>query len=417
MSPKSPLLLAVILLTAPAATTLKAGNTIYSPRIKTLKVTANDDWLSAPVLTLGTDDVLHIAFDELSHTYHRFVYHIEHCEADWTPSRDLFESDYLYGFNDSPIEDYENSINTTVLYTHYALQIPNEKCSIKMSGNYRLTVLDEDNNNEKVLTAEFMVVDPKMKVEMEATTNTDIDTNQSHQQVSVSVDYGSVNVSNIDEEIYLVVTQNDRNDNARRGLRPNLINTQGLRWEHNKQLIFEAGNEYHKYEILDVSHPTMGIDHIVWDGHFYQAYPFACEPRCNYLYDVDANGSFYIRNSDNRENDYTSDYVKVNYELISPPMGKAKVVIDGRWTTDADPKAYEMDYDPNKQAYTATILQKQGYYSYQYLLRTEDGKLSIPPTEGSFYQTENKYQAYIYYKGIGQRTWQLLGYSQIQING
>lgn len=118
--------------------------TIHSPHVKTLQAVVNRDWLSPPVMTLGSDDVLNIAFDELSHEYHRFTYHIEHCEADWSPSTELFESDYLSGFNDNPIEDYQNSINTTVLYTHYSMQLPNDRCRLKMSGNYRLTILDED---------------------------------------------------------------------------------------------------------------------------------------------------------------------------------------------------------------------------------------------------------------------------------
>lgn len=388
-----------------------ARNTIYNNQIKTLQVIANDDWLSPPVITLGSDDKIHITFDELSHTYHRFVYHIEHCEADWTPSTDLFESDYLSGFNDNPIEDYQTSINTNVLYTHYSLQLPNEKCSLKMSGNYHLTVTDE--NDEKVLAAEFMVVDPQMKVSMDMTTNTDIDVNRSHQQISVSVDYNGVDISNIEEQIKLIVTQNGRSDNQKTNIRPNLITNKGLQWVHNRQLIFDAGNEYHKFEVLDVSHPTMGIDHINWDGHYYHAYPFVNEPRHNYLYDVDANGAFYIRNSNNTENDYTTEYVFVHYQLKTEEVSNGAIIIDGQWTTDNDRKQYVMEYDPSEHSYFTTILQKQGYYSYQYLLRSDDGHLSIPPSEGSFYQTENRYQAYIYYKGIGQRTWQLVGYRQL----
>lgn len=388
-------------------------STVYTDQVKTLQIVAGDDWLAQPVITLGSDEALHISFDELSHTYHRFVYRVEHCEADWSPSTDLFESDYLEGFNNNPIEDYQTSINTNVLYTHYSLQLPNDKCRLKMSGNYRLTVYDEDHDNKRILTAEFMVVDPKMKVSMDMTTNTDIDVNQSHQQISVAVDFGNMNVSNLDEQIQLVVTQNGREDNARRNLRPNFINTKGLQWVHNRDLIFEAGNEYHKYEILDVSHPTMGIDRISWDGHYYNAYPFVSGPRRNYLYDVDADGAFYIRNSDNTENDYTAEYVFVHYQLRTDEIDSATPVIEGRWTTDADWTHYAMEYDREEKSYFATILQKQGYYSYQYLLRSPGGQLTIPPSEGSFYQTENRYQAYLYYKGIGQRTWQLVGYQEI----
>ena len=92
-----------------------ARSFINSPHIKTLQVVVNDDWLSPPVMQLGSSDVLNVGFDVLSHNYHRYVCHVEHCEADWTTSDEIFESDWLEGFNDNPIEDYVNSINTTVL--------------------------------------------------------------------------------------------------------------------------------------------------------------------------------------------------------------------------------------------------------------------------------------------------------------
>ncbi len=385
--------------------------TIYSPQIKTLQAVVNHDWLSPPVMTLGSGDILNVAFDELSHEYHRFTYRIEHCEADWSPSTEIFESDYLSGFNDNPIEDYRNSINTTVLYTHYSMQLPNERCSLKISGNYRLTISDED--GEKAAEVRFMVVEPMMNVSLECSTNTDIDVNKSHQQISMGVSFGPLRVTNYNEQLHVVVCQNDRDDNIRSRMRPSIITARGLEWRHCRDLIFPAGNEYHKYEILDVSHPTMGIDRIVWDGNDYNVYPFASGMRSNYLYDTDANGSFYIRNSDNIENDFISEYVYVHYRLQSPPVADGRMVIDGRWTTDDNPETYVMQYDETENTYRAVIMQKQGYYSYQYLLKHDDGTTSIPPTEGSFFQTENRYQAYVYYRGPGERTWRLVGYRQI----
>ena len=109
------LLLAVLLMPL----TMMAKSRINSPQVKSLQVVVNQDWLSPAVMRLGTDDVLHVAFDELSHTYHRYIYRIERCEADWTSSEGLFESDWLQGFNDNTIDDYANSVNTTVAYTHY----------------------------------------------------------------------------------------------------------------------------------------------------------------------------------------------------------------------------------------------------------------------------------------------------------
>ena len=317
-----------------------ASNHIYSPRVKSLTSIVNGDWLNRPVMTLHSPDRLVVGFDELSHDVHRLTYRLEHCEADWSTSDDIFESDWLNGFNDNPIDDYRNSINTTVLYTHYQFHIPNEQCKLKMSGNYRLTVFDEDADHERLFEVEFYVVEPLMTVGIEATTNTDIDHNDSHQQVSFSVNYNHLRVLQPDREIYTVVMQNWFEQGARICLRPTLVNHLGASWQHNRQLIFDAGNEYHKFEVLDVKHTTMGLDRIEWDGHYFQAYPFTSTVRRNYLTDVDADGAFIIRNSDRTESDYTCDYVWVNYTLQAPYQGI--IYLWGQWTTD-DGQWYTLD--------------------------------------------------------------------------
>ena len=390
---------------------LSAGNRIFSPQIKSLQAVVNQDFLSPAVMCLHTDDILQIAFDELSHDYHRYVYTIERCEADWTPSEEMFESDWLEGFNAIVIDDHEQSVNTIIPYTHYQLQIPNSQCRLKMSGNYRLHIIDDESQKE-LACVEFMVTDQTMSLFMEASTNTDIDHNISHQQLSISLNYNNHIVTNPQEQIRMVVRQNDREDNSRLHVSPSFIQANGLRWQHHQQLIFDAGNEYHKYEVLDPSHPTMGIDYINWDGEQYQVYPFINEPRPHYIYDEDADGAFYIRNSDNRENDTASEYVWVNYRLKAPELPFGRIIIQGMWTTEA-PETYLMSYDQTERLYTASILQKQGYYSYQYLWQDQDGHLQTLPSEGNFYQTENRYQAYIYYKGTGERTWRLVSYRQL----
>ena len=390
---------------------LSAGNRIFSPQIKSLQAVVNQDFLSPAVMRLHTDDILQIAFDELSHDYHRYAYTIERCEADWTPSEEMFESDWLEGFNAIVIDDHEQSVNTIIPYTHYQLQIPNDQCRLKMSGNYRLHIIDDESQKE-LACVEFMVTDQTMSLFMEASTNTDIDHNISHQQLSISLNYNNHIVTNPREQIRMVVRQNDREDNSRLHVSPSFIQANGLRWQHHQQLIFDAGNEYHKYEVLDPSHPTMGIDYINWDGEQYQVYPFINEPRPHYIYDEDADGAFYIRNSDNRENDTASEYVWVNYRLKAPERPFGRIIIQGMWTTEA-PETYLMSYDETERLYTASILQKQGYYSYQYLWQDQDGHLQTLPSEGNFYQTENRYQAYIYYKGTGERTWRLVSYRQL----
>ena len=387
---------------------------IYSPQVKSLQVVVNQNWQSLPVMKLNSADRLYVGFDELSHDYHRYICHIERCEADWTTATEMFESDWLNGFNDLIVDDYEHSINTTVPYTHYQFSLPNDQCHLKMSGNYRLHV-QEDGTDEDVLTVEFMVTEQSMQLSMTATTNTDQDTNGRHQQVSMSIGYMNHSVVRPDEQIQTVVMQNGREDNCRRNVRPAFVNQNGQEWSHAMEYIFDAGNEYRKYEVLDPTHPTMGIDYIRWDGDHYQVFPYISEPRPNYLYDEDADGAFYIRNSDNRENDIISDYVWINYRLKSDPVSDGYIVIDGQWTTE-NSETYRMAYDEDAGMYTASILQKQGYYSYQYLWEDSRGTRRPLPSEGNFYPTENRYQAFIYFKEVGGRTWRLTAFGQITLN-
>ena len=411
-------LLALISAILPAASYAQ-NNEIYDKDIASLQVVAGQNWMSLPIIRLGShipNDRINISFDDLTHTYHRYTYKIEHCEADWTVSDQIFASDFINGFQEgNTIENSMESINTNVLYTHYKLTIPNEDCSLKMSGNYKLTVFDENDDNRPMFTACFMVLENAMGVQLDVTTNTDIDINKQHQQVSMQVNYGSVNVTDPSTQIKTVVMQNRRWDNARINPKPQYTMADGLRWEHNSDLIFQAGNEYHKYEILDVSHPTMGIDRIDWDGENYQVYPYACVPRPNYVYDEDANGAFYIRNSDNIENDIASEYVFVNYTLQVPERVDGDVYVNGAWTNDQLTPEYRMEYDDMNRCYTARILQKQGYYSYQFVMVGRDGVSRVVPSDGCFYQTENKYQALVYYRGTGERTDRLVGYQQVQI--
>ena len=390
-------------------------NEIYDPNISTLQVVAGDRWLSMPVIRLNQDEVINIGFDDLTHEYRRFTYTIEHCDADWTVSEGLFTSDFIEGFVEgNTIDDKEESVNTNMLYTHYALSIPNDRCRIRMGGNYRVTVYDENNDHQKIFVAHFMVLDPRMGVMMEVSSNTDIDINKSHQQVAMKLSYGSVTVTEPHEQIKSVVLQNGRWNTAVVNTPAQYIMPNGLQWLHSKELIFEAGNEYHKFEMLDPDHPSMGVDVIRWDGTDYHVYPFACEPQNNYVYDEDANGAFYIRNSDNYENDRSSEYMLVHYLLKTDRIKDGNIYIDSRWTNEQLTPDYQMTYNEESGYYEAVIQQKLGYYNYHFIVVHDDGTIRQLPSDGNFYQTENKYQCLIYYRGKQDRTDILVGFQEVQ---
>lgn len=397
------LLILTLLATLP---TLSQNHEILSDNIRTLQVVANNRWTEMPIISLShPGEYINIDFDELSHDYHRYTYHVSHCDANWNVDEGLFENEYLSGFNDERIEDFEYSINTNTLYTHYHISLPNEKTRIKMSGNYAVTITDDD-SGEAVLTARFHVCENTMGCSMKTRTDTDFDIRGRHQQIEMELSFGDIKVTDPTRQIKTTVIQNGNTATAVRNSPWQYTSINGLKWEHCKQLVFNGGNEYRRFEVLDVDHPTLGIDHMAWDGTNVNAFLFLDEPRLNYIYDEDTNGSFFIRNSDNTETNTTTDYVIVHFSLKTGEKLNGNIYISGDWTYGLLTEEYKLKWNEESKTYTAAIPLKQGYYSYKYLFIPyySNNRIDEVPTEGSFYETENQYTSLVYFKGPTDRT-------------
>lgn len=391
------------------------SNKVYHPLIHTLQTIVNDDWLHDDVITLGTDDWVRISFDHFSHDYHRFIYKIIHCNADWSTS-DLFEVDYMDGFNNQPIEDYENSLNTTMLYTHYRLDLPNDDIQFKASGNYRVEIyLDEDEDNSLVAVACFRIVEPEMALSATISSNTDIDTNLSHQQISFTVNYNPNEVLDPSTEIKPYIYQNSRTDNFVSLAKPTYISPGHAEYTHNKALIFPAGNEYRRFEVINMHYATQGVDKISFFAPYYHATLYPDTPRRNYSYDEDHDGRYLVRYNLAENTDTEADYIFVHFRLNMPFRSKGNFFLTGEFTYNDFTPEYQAIYNETEQAYEATVLLKQGAYDFMYLW-VPDGATAgqTGPAEGNFYEAENEYQIYIYHRPFGGRYDRLVATQQIK---
>lgn len=389
----------------------------FSDQIRTVRVVVDDDPLLPPVAQLGTP--VEISFDELSHDYTRYIYKVEFCNADWTPAEEIFESDYLSGFNGRPIEDYETSFNTTVLYTHYRFGFPNEDVRLLLPGNYRVRVFSDerDASDEPVLEACFSLLDPEMSVAVEVSANTDVDFNQGHQQVTYSVGYGQRRVVDPHRELRTVVFQNRRWDNAVVNLPPNIQKSTGVEWTHRRELIFPAGSEFHKFEILNVQLNGMGVDRMIWEAPHRHAVLFPVQPQHNYTYDEDADGAYLIRAYDDESPETQAEYLFVHFLLQTPRLAGGDIYVTGLWDDNFPTPSCRMEYDEDAGCYECPVLLKQGYYNYQFLQLDADGVGQTARTEGDFYQTENEYTILVYHRPQGGRYDALVGYSNVKYKG
>ena len=371
-----------------------------SDMLNTLRTISNGDWERIPMITLGSDETIEFSFDEMSHEYHRFTYHITHCDAQWKPSN-LIESEYMEGFNDQPIEDWENSLNTTFDYTHYTLTLPNNDVTLKLSGNYRLSIQED---GREVAWFRFLISENMHNLSATVSGNTDIDTHKSHQQLDMKVSLNGLNVTNPDREIYTVVMQNRRSDNAVIDPKPTYNSGNMLTYEHCSDLIFPAGNEFRRFEIINMYDYFRNVDRVTFHDPYYHANLLEDTRHHAYTFDYDHNGRYLIRYNQASDSDTEADYLFVHFNLASEPMNGGSLYVSGHFNGGNTGRKWIMEYNSQTRRYEATILLKQGAYDYQYIW-VPDGQTAgqTKPTEGDWYETKNEYLILLYYRQRGSR--------------
>lgn len=402
---------------------------IYDSSIKTVQFRSRQiDGRSQPVFPIidfGKREKFELSFDELTHEYHRYTYTIEFLDEKFKAESSIFKQDYIESTSDEGIvDDYIQSLNTSVPYTHYSITFPNEYIRPKLPGNYKITIWKDSDSGEKVraFDAFFFVVDQLSSFDAKIDSDTDVDRNKNHQQLTISAACPTLPIRNI-RNFTLIVLQNKQWHNAVRICSPTsfvLTPRQTLVWEHCKDLIFDAGNEYRKFEIPSVRYPSMHVESIKYLSSYYHATLFTDEPRLNYLYDEDQNGIFMPLAEYGRSADSEADYIWVHFDYYFPEKWRndrpEKIIVTGQWTNDLLSNKFVLQPDfEDSRHYRGAFLLKQGYYSYYYWGVNQDGSFLITPSiEGNFYQTENEYTLLLYYRAPEDRYTRLIGAKTIK---
>lgn len=401
---------------SPAKAQEKYFTNVISKQIKTLQVKVAGEFISEPNIVLNGDDHIEINFDALSHGYSRFAYSVIQCNADWTQSS-LSPIQYMNGFQGMTIDDFANSMSTTTQYTNYQLLLPNEDIQFKLSGNYAIQVYNEDTPDQVILTACFSVVEPMVSISASVSGNTDIDTNQSHQQVSFAINNKNFPIPYPQTDLKIVVYQNNRRDNAVSGLQPTSILENQIGYSNNRSLIFPAGNEYRRMEFLSSKYNGMHVESISFHNPYYNVELMTDYKRCNqaYQYDQDQDGRFFIRCSNCQDPDTEADYYIVHFTLACDQISGGNVYLNGELCNNVLDEMSKMEYNLDSHQYEKSILLKQGSYNYQYLFAPDGQTIGkTGPIEGNYYQTENEYNIYVYYRPMGTQYDRLIGVTTVK---
>lgn len=407
---------ATIILAIAASVAAYATDTrtaIFDNNFRSLRACTESNYYAPPVVELDGDDRVRIEFDEMSPEMRYMRYSLLHCDANWQPSQ-LVESDYVDGFNEADIEEYDFSSGTFANYVHYGISLPNEDMPILLSGNYLLRVYPEEDSENTLLQVRFSIVEKAVDIFAEVTSRTDIDYNKSHQQVTVTVDTKDYRVENMYADLKVVVTQNARSDNEAIVTNPLRVSSNKAFFEHDRKLIFPAGNEFRRFEMTTTNYIGMGIDRYAYHDPFYHAELKIDEPRCygSYTYDQTQYGRFTIRESNAFDSNTGADYMIVHFALDIPRQSGGDIFVDGEFTQHNFTNANRMHFNEATNRYELDMPLKQGAYNYQYLWLPHGSKAALTaPIEGDFYQTVNEYQIKVYNRRLGERYDRLIGYT------
>lgn len=394
---------------------LRYENYIYDARVKTVQL-FRKGWNEAfPVLNLEEpDETLHLSFDLLTTDYQNLEYKFIHCDAQWNPS-DLLPIEYIDGIEENTILDYNFSNNEYIRYINYRIDFPNRNISLSKSGNYIIVIYDQG-SRIPLLTWRFFVLEPKVQVAPDIKRTTA----GKYRETSHEVDF-KIHVSDPDiilpaANLYVVVTQNQRWDNAIKGLEPRFIHGNTLNYDYEEENIFPAGNEFRMFDFRNMNYNALKTAAVKYINDTPNVYlmPEEIKNKSVYLNRPDINGRFYIDTDDPLfDSDFEGEYCKVHMGLLYPaPLFKADIYVFGQLSNWVYSDQYKMTYNPEKRAYELMLVLKQGFYNYQYLYvreGSEEGDASI--IEGSFAQTDNDYSFFVYYRDPAQVYDQLVAYS------
>lgn len=401
-----------------------------SEDLHTLQVTADGDFRKLPVIDNTGNSQLEISFDILSDEQPYLQYYLVHCDAQWRQD-DLSELDYINGFMPVRVEDVRPSFNTTVNYWHYCVSFPNADVELQLSGNYAVVFHSEDDPDDVQAVACFSVSEQIAFVSGEVSGNTDIDYRQEHQQLTLQCAWSQQQLPHLDatNDLRLVITQNHRPSTRREVLHPSRLEGGKAWYEHQPDLIFEAGNTYRRFEFIDRHYATLGVEQLLYQTPYYEVMLTPQQARSGgyYRYDQDQHGRYLVHALRVDDEPTESEYFWANFTLAGamPPKGKGQIYLSGDFTYGELTEPYRMTYDPEAQCYTGRVLLKQGHYNYQFLcgpewvpdftdpLSLSDGQRITPAVcEGNYYESHNEYDVYVYYRGPGARYDRLLGVAQ-----
>lgn len=378
---------------------LDCSNKVYRESIKTPLVHRKGNPLGSPFFGLYDGTGISVHFDDLQADFKDLYFTVVHCDSYWQPS-DLDQSDYMTGFYENQISEYDQAFNTIIDYTHYSFDFPNNMSGIKISGNYMLVVYEDNDIEDIVLTHRFVVYEELVTIDSRVKEPTIVGDRRYNQEVDVTIFHSEFPIHNPYNDLSLHILQNNRWDNAITTLEPRFVKDREIVFDYDEDNNFKGGHEYRDFDLKDFDYTSVQLDSMAryYDGWHAFLRPYEKRTFQRYSSHRDINGRLLIVNDDGPENHLDADYASVHFKLpFEHALMGGDVYIFGQLSQYGFPDSHKMTYSESLKAYVATLYLKQGFYNYIYAFKGKNEQAAdVTKVEGSHFETENEYTIFVY---------------------
>lgn len=378
-----------------------------SQNIKTIQLRPLNSNAFTPTVSLGS--TLELSFDDLDADNKEYQYKIAHMDRDWQPSK-LIPNQYINGFDSDYINDITNSFNTLQDYTHYRVQIPNRNTIITKSGNYLISILNND--DEVVFTRRCIFYESLTTVGVSVLRSRDIKEVNKGQTVQLLINHPELPINNAAQEVNVTVIQNNNWLTAINNIKPQYFKPNQLIYNYIDKTNFLGGNEFLNFDTKDIRNTNLNIAKVNREDVFHSyIYTDVVRKKKQYSYNPDINGQFSIRSLESEDPNTEADYATMHFSLdIDKPLKNKEVYIYGNFNGFSFNEKNKMFYNTEAKLYEISLPLKQGFYNYNFATRdVNNNNISLTEIDGSFYQTENEYTTIVYYRTFGTNYDRVIG--------
>lgn len=384
----------------------------HAQQVRSVYLYRDGNEQSMPVLTMGGGSRLSLEFDLMEEEPADLRYRIVHCDRHW--NADLPDAyDYMQGFEEDNLNDYNSSFTTRQTYFHYHQVLPQRGSTFVASGNYKVVVFLQDDPDSVLLERRFYVVEPLLDVEagikkpMSGNVVTD-------QEVDVAVQGKEGKALMLAPQWLSVVVQQNRRTDAVHTLPFAGYEGSRMLYRWHGENVFEGGNVFRYFDISNLytsMYNVLTTD--LYGGEYYAILrPDEDRSRKPFVMEKNLNGGMKTNAFDRSNPTLMAEYVWVNFSLpMEQPYLDGTVHIVGELTDWQLNDASMMVWRPEYKAYTARLFLKQGYYSYQLLFLPKGAsEATTRRLEGSHAVTPNSYNVMVYYRHPNDRYDRLVGF-------